>query len=237
MNDTYNEMLDILLGRTAATKGRHRAVYMNEIRKVLHGYNPFWAAHALMRMYENNVLSLELPRMNFSGNDYDTSKYVVADANGAVVGHLVLNSKGTPVFGSAATNPVGVFGTKYKLDVRDIDSQWTLRMDYGESEEGVSVTPYSGSKEGSRYYSVKWPENSGLAGDLRLDEADLTTVYVYVNTKYPTEDVVANAAGNNTVVDGLIDARLLEEFSLATNKDEKVSILGLTIYRLWKAET
>lgn len=237
MNDTYNEMLDILLGRTAATSGRHRAVYMNEIRRVLHGYNPFWAAHVLMRMYENNILSLELPKMNFSGNDYDTSKYVIADGDGRVVGHLVLNSSGTPVYGSATTDPVGLFGMKYKLDVSAIDSQWMLRLDSGTSEVGISVTPYSGRINNSRYYSVQWPDNTGLAGDIRLDEPDLSTVYVYVNTKYPANDVVASAADNNTVVEGLIDAKLLEEFSLTTNNDEKIGILGLAVYRLWKAET
>lgn len=237
MNDVYNEMLDMLMGRTAATKGRHRSVYMNELRGVLHGYNPFWAAHVLMRMYENNVLSLELPRMNFSGNDYDAAKYVITDEGGAVVGHLVLNSKGAPVFGNAGTKPITEFGTKYKLDVRDIDTQWTLRISSGASEEGASVTPYTGSKEGSRYYSVQWPEWTGLAGDLRLDVGDLTVTYIYANTKYPAEEVADNAAKNNTVVEGLIDAKLLEEFSLTDNIDEKIGLLGLAVYRLWQAET
>lgn len=237
LTDTYNDMLRILMDHTPASVGRDRCVYMNTLREVLHGYNPFWAAHVLTRMYEHNLLSLELPRMNFSGNDYDTSKYVVTDEDGNTVGCLVMNNTGTPVYGTADTLPGDGFVGRYVLDLSNIDTQKTVTMQMGNELVGVSVTKYDGDKDGHKYYSVAWPEKSGLSGNLRIIADSPDTAYIHVNTKYPAEDVVERATNDSLVISGLIDARLLEEFSLSYNVAEKVGLLGLAVYRLWKAET
>ena len=235
--DTYNEMLGILMARTPATDKEGRSLYMNTMRDILHGYNPFWAAHVLTRMYEHNLLSLELPEMNFSGNDYDTSNYVITDGGGNTVGSLVMNNSGTPTYGSAEVFPAGGFANKYTVGLSEADTQRFVTLQTGTETVGVSVTRYTGDEEGYRYYSVSWPEQTGLSGNLKVAEGCPDIVYIFVNTKYPEEAVVERATRDSLVIDGLIDARLLEEFSLSHNVSEKIGLLGLAVYRLWEAET
>lgn len=236
MTDPYKEMLSIFMNKPFTDKHKDYKVEMNAIRSVLHDFNPFWVSQVIMRMYENNVISLQLPPINFSTNDYDTSKYVMVDWDNEPCGYVIMSPQGTPTFHRTEKSAAKFLKTNITIDIFFIEEKQYIQLQTKDGPVAAKVVEYEGSDFNYNYYSVQWPEETGISGDLKLKKGCDGLLKLYINSPYPEKEIVERADSDENIINGLIHANLLEEFRLTTNNTEKISILGLALYRLWVKE-